>query len=564
MCGTISASMNWRTASRTIFCSSDHSIHQSPLSAAGTAAPCSKLPDGRSPGSTGDEPTGSTPHPGQEVGSITSTDRSGEPLALTSTGSSTAVPQRRTGCRSRAGGVRVGAPRLPYYPALDGLRAVAVLAVLLFHAGYGSAHGRIPRGVDLLHPQSGFLITSLLLAERQGGPRHRSPGGSGAAASAASCPPRSLTLAIAVVYGSGILVPIGFAADAAQLRTARRRPGLDPPMSPTGASIIDSSPTPTCSPRVAVLHFWKPGDRGAVLPPLPPDRDGCTAALKRTRRRCSPQSLVGADGLLDAARPSALGYSNDRIYFGTDTRAAELLGGRPACAGPSPRAERERPWRGFACGAVGAVGAVALPRSSPLIATTTLASGWLYAGGLPLYALLGRGDPRRHRRRPGRCAWTLARPPLVWLGRVSYGVYLYHWLIFMWLRQRHSLGAGVFEITFDAWWKLFVVGGAITLAWPRSLTTSSSSPSARAASLARARLRYLIPGARSRTRGGAAVVVTNDPPPPPIDFAAAEQQLSGMRCPRRRSRGRGATGPPSSPPHLLHPASPCSVTRPPC
>jgi peptidoglycan/LPS O-acetylase OafA/YrhL len=56
--------------------------------------------------------------------------------------------------------------RLRYMPALDGLRAAAVAAVLLYHGDVGWARGGY-LGVDAFFVLSGFLITSLLLVEWQ-------------------------------------------------------------------------------------------------------------------------------------------------------------------------------------------------------------------------------------------------------------------------------------------------------------------------------------------------------------------------------------------------------------
>ena len=55
--------------------------------------------------------------------------------------------------------------RLPRIPALDGIRAVAVIAVLLFHAGVSWMPGG-SFGVDVFFVLSGFLITALLVGER--------------------------------------------------------------------------------------------------------------------------------------------------------------------------------------------------------------------------------------------------------------------------------------------------------------------------------------------------------------------------------------------------------------
>ena len=62
--------------------------------------------------------------------------------------------------------------RARYLPALDGLRALAILAVLAFHGGMPWATGGF-LGVDAFFVLSGYLITSLLLAEWRAGRPHR-------------------------------------------------------------------------------------------------------------------------------------------------------------------------------------------------------------------------------------------------------------------------------------------------------------------------------------------------------------------------------------------------------
>ena len=54
---------------------------------------------------------------------------------------------------------------LKYRPEIDGLRAVAVVMVLLFHADLGFAGGFV--GVDVFFVISGFLITGLILKRQK-------------------------------------------------------------------------------------------------------------------------------------------------------------------------------------------------------------------------------------------------------------------------------------------------------------------------------------------------------------------------------------------------------------
>lgn len=75
--------------------------------------------------------------------------------------------QQSTDVASASGSSKHSSPfRLGYRPALDGLRGLAILAVMGFHARLPGTHGGF-LGVDVFFVISGFLITSLLLEERR-------------------------------------------------------------------------------------------------------------------------------------------------------------------------------------------------------------------------------------------------------------------------------------------------------------------------------------------------------------------------------------------------------------
>ena len=57
---------------------------------------------------------------------------------------------------------------MKYRPEIDGLRALAVLPVIFFHAGFQSFAGGYV-GVDVFFVISGYLITSLIMSEKQDG-----------------------------------------------------------------------------------------------------------------------------------------------------------------------------------------------------------------------------------------------------------------------------------------------------------------------------------------------------------------------------------------------------------
>lgn len=77
-----------------------------------------------------------------------------------------ATATRFVPCRARMSAPAI--PPSPYRPEVDGLRAIAVLAVMLFHTGLGAFSGGY-LGVDLFFVISGMLITGIVLRERDEG-----------------------------------------------------------------------------------------------------------------------------------------------------------------------------------------------------------------------------------------------------------------------------------------------------------------------------------------------------------------------------------------------------------
>ena len=92
--------------------------------------------------------------------------------------------------RAIAAAANVPERRLPWLSGLDGLRAIAVAAVVLYHAGVAALPGGF-LGVEVFFVISGYLITGLLLAEWQDGSRRRARvlAAPGSAAAAGAVPP---------------------------------------------------------------------------------------------------------------------------------------------------------------------------------------------------------------------------------------------------------------------------------------------------------------------------------------------------------------------------------------
>jgi peptidoglycan/LPS O-acetylase OafA/YrhL len=384
---------------------------------------------------------------------------------------------------------------LPRVRALDGLRGLAVAGVLAYHAGFGWARGGF-LGVSLFFTLSGFLITSLLLAERSGTGRI-GLGAFWARRARRLLPAALLALGGIVVFGATVATPsqlhdlrgdvLGALGYVANWRFV---------LAGTSYGDLWSSPSP-------VQHFWSLAIEEQLYVVLPL---AVTGALVVGRGRRRPVALVL--GALTALSVLATFLVHDqlRAYYGTDVRGAELLAGALLAVVVSARPTLGATRRSAVAG--GAALAALLVAWS----TTTISDGRLYDGGFLLHAALvvtiivaARHD--------GPLATALSVRPLRWLGRVSYGAYLYHWPLFLWLDEHRTGLSGV---------PLAALRLAISLlvAWISVRVVEEPIRHGRRLPSLRAPIALTATGLAI---AGTLVIVTASPPAAPItvDFSAA-------------------------------------------
>ncbi|HWP65832.1 MAG TPA: acyltransferase family protein [Candidatus Limnocylindria bacterium] len=317
-----------------------------------------------------------------------------------------------------------------YHPALDGIRALAVTAVLLFHAEIPGAAGGF-LGVSTFFTLSGFLITRLLLADLAAAGRidlrrfwtrrfRRLMPASllGLALVLVLAPSATPPETLGRLRGD-VLAALAYVSNWRFMQTAQ------------SYFAIFEDPSP-------VQHFWSLSieEQFYLVYPL------LVLGLWRLRPRlvaglAVPLAALALLTVLDGVLLAASGASQARVYYGTDTRAPELLVGallalwmaRPEWRPPS-RALTEA--GGMAALAASVAAVVVLHENSP-----ALDRGGLAAYGVATAALLHAAV------RPTLVARVLSFEPLRRLGRISYGVYVYHWPVFLWLdAERTGLALG--------------------------------------------------------------------------------------------------------------------------
>ena len=242
--------------------------------------------------------------------------------------------------------IRVTARRARYVPALDGLRALAILAVLAFHGGMPWATGGF-LGVDAFFVLSGYLITSLLLAEWEQSGRIDLP--SFWKRRARRLLPALLLMVAAITLGARTLLP------AEELRLLRGD-GLAALFYVANWRMIlrggdyfaqTASPSP-------LEHTWSLGIEEQFYlawPLLVAALLVGTVAAGARRAALRRATLLCAIGVaVSTVLLAALYRAEDpgRAYYGTDTRGASLLIGAGLAillARHWTRAARNRPGR---------------------------------------------------------------------------------------------------------------------------------------------------------------------------------------------------------------------------
>ena len=336
---------------------------------------------------------------------------------------------------------RTDSKAMGYQPGLDGLRAISVVAVMLFHAGFTWMHGGF-FGVEVFFVVSGYLITSLLLDEREKNKRvsleqfwkRR----------ARRLLPALITMLTAVAIWAAL-------AGTDEQRTTLKR---DLPWAlfyvGNWGQITGKTPYFSSADPPLLRHLWSLAveEQWYLIWPMV---FIASMAVGSNRLRSRGTAFIGTSFALMVLMFALHGHVSDNaLYLGTFTRASGLLLGA-GCAFVW------RPWRYASPSALRGrrldpVGAGALALLICIMGAATLEAGYVYQWLLPMVSILSMiviavvVYPTAKGMRS-----ILGWKPLVEIGRRSYGLYLWHWPIFVIGHVYHS-----------ASWPKFIVAMAVT------------------------------------------------------------------------------------------------------
>ena len=304
-----------------------------------------------------------------------------------------------------------------YRPDIDGLRAIAVSLILLYHAEVPGITGGYV-GVDVFFVISGFLITGLLLKELGRTGRLDLP--AFYARRARRILPASLLVLAATIIGTGIFFsPVGFDRAVPALVSA----ALYVPNVLFASQVVDYFHPVFASP---VVHYWSLGVEEQFYVVWPAF---LLIGWRLARRRGPPLlAWVAAATALSLvlsliATPA---YPTQSFYL-LPTRAWELgLGGVLAFA-----VQRLRALPPVVSNLAAVVGLAAIASSAMRFDASTQLPGWaaiVPVAGAALVIVAG-GNAR-----VGLPSAVLSTGILRYVGRISYSLYLWHWPLLVFAR----------------------------------------------------------------------------------------------------------------------------------